>query len=130
MSGPEPEAGRLLDSLRRTGQHLQGLVTTRLELASVELAEQKIHLAQIVWFAAGVAVFAIVALLCLTFAVVVFTWDTAARVWVLPGFVVLYGALGFAMYRGLRRRLRDDPPPFAGTVEEFRRDRAWFSNEN
>jgi len=129
MSGPEPETGRMLDALRGMIQNAQALFAGRLELASVELAEEKIRFAQLLLLAAAVTVFGLLVLTCVTLAVLVLTWDTPARNWVLPGFTLVYAGAAIGTYRRLRRRLTREAPPFAGTIEEFRKDRAWFSNE-
>lgn len=130
MSEAEPEGSRLLDTLRRTVAHFQALLTSRLELASVELHEEKYRLARLLFLANAVAVFGLLALTAGTFAVLILTWDTAARAWVLPGFALLYGGLALWSYLRLRNRLKHDSPPFAGTIAEFQKDSAWFSKKS
>ena len=130
MSEPEPESTRLLDTLRPTIGNLQGLLPSRLQLPSVELCEEKYRLAQFLVLTGGVALFGLLALMSGTLAVVLLTWETAAFMWVLLGFPVLYAGLALWGYRRLRRRLRHDPLPFASTVAEFRKDRACFSSES
>lgn len=130
MSEPEPESNRLLDTLHRTFGNLQALLASRLELASVELCEEKLRLAQLVFLANSVAVFGLLALMAGTFAVVVLTWGTPACVWVLAGCTLLYASLALWNYLRLRNRLKHDAPPFSGTIAEFRKDSAWFSNES
>ncbi len=130
MNVPEPAAGHWFDALRRTLHNLHALLASRVELASVELAEEKYRVAQIVFLAHGAALFGLLTLLCATSAVVVLTWDTAARFWVLPAFTLVYAGAAFWSYRRLRARLKNDPAPFARTLEEFRQDRACFSNKS
>jgi len=130
MSEPEPGSNRLLDTLHRTFGNLQALLASRLELVSVELREEKYRLAQLLVLAGSVAVFGLLALMAGTATLVVLVWDTAARVWVLAGFTLFYGGLALWNYLRLRSRLKDDAPPFSGTITEFRKDSAWFSNES
>jgi uncharacterized membrane protein YqjE len=129
MSEPESGGGRSLDALRRTIHDLQGLFASRLELASVELAEEKYRLAQLLFLAKSVAVFGQLALVFGTLTVVVLTWDTPARNWVLAAFTLVYAGATVWLYRRLRHRLKNDAMPFSGTIDEFRKDRAWFSNK-
>ena len=129
MSETEPRGGRPLESLRRTLRNLQALLAGRLELASLELTEEKYRLISLLLLVHGVWVFATLALIFTTLTVVVLTWDSPARTWVLPGFAVLYLGGALWAFGRLRHRLRNDPPPFSGTVDEFKKDREWFSNE-
>ncbi len=60
---------------------------------------------------------------------VVALWSTSP-VLVLALVTLAYGLGAAGLALGLRRRLRDGPKPFAGTIEEFRKDRECFGKRN
>jgi uncharacterized membrane protein YqjE len=117
-------------SAREILQSVWGLLEKRLELATTELEEERHRLVNLL---AWVAVFALLGLMALftgTILIIVLTWGTGARLWVIAGLTLVYAggaAWGFA---SLKRRLAQSPPPFAATVEEFKKDRAWFQKQS
>ena len=107
------------------GGALLGLLHTRLSLAAVELDEAREN-------AVERLIIVLVAVLCFAFAllgasalVVVAFWDTN-RIAALSIVILVYVAIGlFALWR-LAARGRTDRPPFAETIAQFERDRAWL----
>lgn len=105
---------------------LLGLMRTRLELLSLEAAEEKSRLIVLVGLAAA-------ALLCLTLALLVFTaaiavafWPTEHRYLALACLGGLYTVIGLALLYKVRRELADRPVPFAATLDVLERDVAAF----
>lgn len=114
-------------SLRQLGDGAIASLHDRLELFSVELQEEKFRLIQIfVWISA--AVFA--GMMTITFAslTLVYLFWESARLAVLGGLSVLYGAALVLIIALLRQRLARHPKPFAATREELSEDRACIRN--
>jgi uncharacterized membrane protein YqjE len=107
----------------RLGASLLGLVRTRLELASVELAEERdrvqYHVASLVL---AIAMF-MFALLFTAAWIVVYFWDTN-RLTAIAVVAILFAAAGAGLLMLRSRAVRAAPMPFAATIAEFERDRA------
>ncbi len=113
-------------ALRQSVTDLAGTVVsalrTRLELFSLEAAEQRSRLIRLLAMAFG-------ALLCITLAVLVFTlllalyfWPTEYRYWALGLLALGYGLIGLGLFWAVRNALVNDPVPFSATLDELRRD--------
>ena len=115
----------LRGAVEALGGAILGLLHTRLELAAVELDEVRER-------AIARLVLVLIAVLSLAFAVlgvsalvVVAFWDTN-RVAALAIVILVYVVIGlFALWR-LAARGRAERPPFAETIAQFERDRAWL----
>ncbi|MGE0358042.1 MAG: phage holin family protein [Burkholderiales bacterium] len=120
MDRPPGEAGPL-DSARALGSSFLALLGTRVELAALEFKEEAARRKRLAVLALVAAVFLGVALVLLAFLVVVFFWDTH-RLAAIAGVTLAYAAVGAGAFLRLRAVLKDSPPPFSATLEEFRRD--------
>lgn len=129
MGWGDPSGSGLVGSLRRLLETAVSLAQRRLELIALEAQEEKVRLLDLLFRAAVVIVLGWMALLTATATLVVAFWDTHPVI-VLVVVTVLYGGMAAVMALGLRRRLRDGPRPFAGTIEEFRKDRECFGKRN
>ncbi|MCZ7634702.1 MAG: phage holin family protein [Verrucomicrobia bacterium] len=129
MGWGDPSGSGLVGSLRRLLETAVSLAQRRLELIALEAQEEKVRLLDLLFRVAVVVVLGWMALLTATATLVVAFWDTHPVI-VLVVVTVLYGGMAAAMALGLRRRLRDGPRPFAGTIEEFRKDRECFGKRN
>ena len=130
MDEREPESAppSLLATLRRAGETLVDTLRNRVELFAVEMEEEKHWLiATLLWTAAAI-LFGMLAIIFVTLTIVVLCPEPA-RPWVLGGFCVLYVALALSAFSGLRKKLRDKPPPLAGTVGELKKDLAWIQSQ-
>jgi uncharacterized membrane protein YqjE len=118
-----PATGGLLGSLRGLADGLLGSARERVELFALELQEEKYRAVQLfLWISAGV----FSAVLAITFAsltIVYLFWETA-RLAVLGGFAVLYGAGFVAIVLYCRKLVARQPKPFEGTLAELQQDRA------
>lgn len=101
---------------------LLGLVRTRLELVSIEAAEEKSRLLVLLGLAAAALLFLTLALLVFTAAVAVAFWPTEHRYLALICLGGLYAAVGLALLYKVRRELADRPMPFAATLDVLERD--------
>jgi uncharacterized membrane protein YqjE len=117
----------LRGALAELGASLLGLAHTRLELVAVEFDEVRERtIAQLVLLLAVILSFAF-ALLAASTLVVVFFWDTHP-IAALCAVALAYLLIGlFALWR-LSVRSQADAPPFAATLAEFERDRAWLTD--
>ncbi|MFX1673136.1 phage holin family protein [Paraburkholderia sp. A2WS-5] len=98
------------------------MLHTRLELIGIELAEEKERLLGMLLLGLAAMLLGTMALIALTALVAIAFWDTW-RWQALAGITAFY-ALG-ALFCGLKARnvLRNAPPVFQATLEEFEKDR-------
>jgi uncharacterized membrane protein YqjE len=118
----------VLATLRRLGDHALRLLENRCALLSLEAQEEKWRLVDLALRVVLVAVLALGALGVLTALLVELlplpVWGTLALLF------LVYAGGAAAGVAGLRRRLREDPPPFQRTADEFRKDREWLRRKN
>lgn len=123
MPEGETQDGGLLATARRLGQSVLGLLSTRLELAAIELQEEKLRaLGLLAWLAAALAL-AIAGILLAVGTLALFLWRQAGYAGLVGLTVVVLGAAATCFYV-MRRRVVQGPKPFAATVAEFRKDAA------
>lgn len=129
MESRAPGSSGLLGSLRGFADGLIGSAHDRLDLLAVELHEEKFRLIQIFIWISSIVFLAMLAMVFVSFAVVVLLWDTArvAAVCVLAG---AYVAGLIAVVFAFRRYLKNQPKPFAATLGELREDRECIRERN
>ncbi|HVU33424.1 MAG TPA: phage holin family protein [Opitutaceae bacterium] len=121
MPEAPPSSAGLLDAAQRLGRSALGLFRSRLALLGLELQEEKLRaLTLLTWLSVAFAVGTAGVLVAIG-AMALFAWHQA-------GYVGL-GALAAGCLAGaaaivvaVRRSIRNGPPPFATTVDEFRKD--------
>lgn len=116
------EPPRFLSSLRGLLASLVGLAATRLQLAGIELSEEKQRLLGALALLLGAMLFAALGLLVLSFLVVAWFWDSQ-RWAALIGLTLVYALLAAALAWKLKRELASHPPLFQATAEELQKDR-------
>lgn len=121
MSEPTPSP-KFLDALRNLAGSLAAMLHTRLELASVELAEERHRLMKTALLACIGLVFFAMALFMLTAFIAVLFWDTY-RLAAIGGLLVLYLLLSAGCLLFARRVLKLAPPLFEATLAEIDKDR-------
>jgi uncharacterized membrane protein YqjE len=117
-----------MESTRRLGSSVVGLLHTRAELFTVELQEEKLRAIRLVaWVCVALAIGA-GGILVAVGGLALYLWDTAGY-WGLSGLAV--GAIGMAVLilSIMVRRTAHGPAPFEATVDEFRKDAEWFRKE-
>lgn len=107
--------------MRAAGATAMSLLRLRLELAAIELKEGTEQRRQVLVLGGIAAVFLAVSLLLLAVLVVVFFWDTQ-RMAALCGVTLVYAGIGTWAYLRFREMIRQMPPPFSVTLDEFRKD--------
>lgn len=99
------------------------LLQSRLELAAIELGEERQRLQTLLLLGLVAVLFGLLAMGSLTALLVILFWDLGH--WqVLTALTLLYvGVAAYCVYR-LRAALRNAPAPFAATRAEFAKDSA------
>lgn len=123
MPGGTQDEGGVMNSLRRMAASLVGLARTRIELFAVELQEEKLRaITLLLWLSLGLAL-GMAGVLVAIGALALWLWQRAGYLGLagLAGGVLVIAGVIFAC---IRLQLIRGPLPFAGTVEEFRKDAA------
>jgi uncharacterized membrane protein YqjE len=121
------KSGALVVSMRNMMEAVLALVHNRVELASVELREEKSRLMSMVVCGALGVFLAFMTVVVLTFAVVVAFWENALMV--LIGFALFYFLGALIAFLLFRSRVKA-PPPFSETIDQIRKDREWLRNHH
>lgn len=111
--------------LRRFVSSAIGLLQTRLELAGIELAEEKERLMGVLFLGLAAMMLATMALISLTVLVAIAFWDTY-RWQSLAAITVLYALAGATCALKARAGLRDAPTMFEATLNQLEKDRELF----
>ncbi|HVU26386.1 MAG TPA: phage holin family protein [Verrucomicrobiae bacterium] len=123
----QPEGG-LFATFKRMLATFRNILENRFELFLTELEEERIRLFDALLLALAGVVCTLMALIVLTFMVVVIFWDTH-RVLALAIFGLIYAGLAVAVFCLLRSRLRRWKT-FSATMEQIKKDRACFKKQN
>jgi uncharacterized membrane protein YqjE len=123
MDESKQPSGALLNSLRRLIDTGLGLAQTRLELLSVELQQEKNRLIEMFAWMLIAVVLGLMAMILVSFTLVVLFWDSA-RIVVLVLLCVLYvGGAAWTVQRA-RKTLKQSRAPLKDSIEELKKDRA------
>ncbi|HYV29365.1 MAG TPA: phage holin family protein [Candidatus Eisenbacteria bacterium] len=128
MEEEEKPAPGLFSSLGRIGENILDAIRNRIEIFALELEEEKHWFISALLWTAATILFGTLAVIFVTFSIVLLFPEEARR-WVLIFFCLLYVALAISAYCGLRKLLRDKPPPLSGTVGELKKDIEWIRSE-
>lgn len=114
--------GHLVEASKRLARRLFTIAENRLELAMLEMQEEREHLVFAVLLALSVAALGLLAGITLTAAIVVllWNWSPVAILLVLTG---LYGVAAMGLCRRLTGMLRERQR-FPTTFDQLRKDRA------
>lgn len=121
MSAPFTSPGTLAAG-KRVLVTLLAMLQTRLEMAALELGEEKARLLSLVFTGIAAFLFLSFALLLATFMVVAWFWDTH-RMAALAGLALAYAGVGALLWRRLSVAIDQQPPAFAYTLAELAKDR-------
>ncbi len=117
-----PGIATLVGRVARTGW---GALQNRLELFVVEWHEERARMARVFVWAVGVLFLAIMAALLVT-GTIIFLFPEELRLYVAAGFAALYLAGAVVAAFGLRALLQREP--FAETIDQVKKDRAWLDS--
>jgi uncharacterized membrane protein YqjE len=124
----QPSPG-ILASVRRLADTFLSTVQNRVELFALELQEEKCWLVSTLLWAAAMIFFGGLAII-FTVGTIVFLAPENVRPWVLGVFSAVFLYLGINAFVGLRRSLRDKPPPLSDTVGELKKDIEWIRSQD
>lgn len=115
--------GGLMGSLRRVSDSAMSILKNRGELAALELKEEKSRLiSSAIW--AGIFIFSsVMAVISIFCTLLFYFWDQKLSVAIGFAAFCLVGAL--TAFFLLKRRLKT-PMPFAESIAQFKKDRAWL----
>ena len=122
----EGRTSGIFGSVARIVDTVLATVQNRLELFAVELKEEKWRLIQLLTLAAVALVLGLMTLILLTFAIIVWFWESGRMAAVITlTLVYLAGAIGasFTLQARLKRWRA-----FAATLDELKKDRACLAN--
>ncbi|BBE08720.1 MAG: putative membrane protein YqjE [Glomeribacter sp. 1016415] len=108
-------------ALNRLVSSILALAQTRLELAGIELAEEKARLLSVLFLSFAALLFGTIALTTVTALVVTVFWD-AYRWQTLAALSALYSVAALLCVIVIRVKSRKATRPFEATLEEFRKD--------
>lgn len=122
-------AGGLFESLKTLSVSLVGMVHTRLELLSTDIAEEREHLlAYLVWVQVALFFFG-VGVVLLAILIAVFFWEShrlMALGWLIGFFLTASaGAAWFAIHK-----IRTKPRLFAASLAELSKDKQQLKSES
>ena len=112
----------LRTSVSGVASSLLELFRTRLELFSLEAAEEKARLIKLLGTAFAALLFVTLAVLVFTVTIAVAFWPTENRYVALGLLAAIYALIGIALFLSIRRQLLFGPTPFSATIEELGRD--------
>lgn len=122
------EAEGLLASLKTLTLTLVGVVQTRLELLSTDVAEERARLTAIL-ISAMVALFCLgVGVLLLAMLIVIMFWETH-RILTLALLTAVFLATGAGLWVVTLHKLRSKPRLFDASISELAKDRVQLSSE-
>jgi uncharacterized membrane protein YqjE len=98
------------------------MLQTRLEMAALELGDEKARLLSLIFTGLAASIFMAFSVLMGSLLVVAWFWDTY-RLASLAGLAVFYAGLAFVLWRRLQFSLEHQPPAFQYTLAELARDR-------
>ena|SRR5687767_1154487 len=128
MDGNELSGG-VLASVRRMAETALRTAQNRIELFAAELQEEKSWLIATLLWAAAAIFFCGLAILFVVGTAIYFAPESV-RPWLLGGFSVLFIYIAVNALVGLRRCLRDKPPPMADTLGELKKDLDWIRSRD
>ena len=124
-----PAAPRgLLGNARRLVRLLLTILSTRLELLGVEVAEQGARIGALMALGVLALLFSIFAIALFSFGIAVVFWDSH-RLLAIFGLAGLYAVITAVACLMIRSRLQDHPEPFAATIAELKADAAALSRQ-
>lgn len=112
----------LKTSARDLTKILLTLISTRFELFSLEMAEQRARATKLLGLLFATLLLLTLAILVFSLSIALYFWPTDYRYTALVVLFLFYLVLGLGCLWCVRKSLVDAPPPFEATLEELRRD--------
>ncbi len=119
--------GGLLGSLQRVCDTGVSIVKNRVELATLELKEEKSRLVSAAVWGGIFMVSTFMAVIAIACTVLFMLWDQ--RLYVAIGFLAFCIIGAFTAFLLVKGKLKA-PKPFAETIAQLKKDRAWLQRQN
>lgn len=126
MSVPEGGVGKFATRLSASAV---SLLRTRIELASVEFAEERERLKASIGLIAVAAIAFAFAAIVATFGVIAWFWDSH-RYEAIVVVALLYAVVGVAAFRRQSALRKAAPMPFAASIDALRKDVEWLRRDH
>ena len=117
----------IFGSVRRVIDTTLAILQNRLELIAVELGEEKSRAISVLVWGALLIFFAFMTVIALTATIVFLLWEHA--LYALAGFTALYLIGAIASMLIVKGKIKN-PPPFAETIAQLKKDREWLKSRN
>ncbi len=111
----------IMESVGRLASTFVSIIQTRLELAAVEMEQESRRLLSYLLLSLLALFFVAMALVLLSFLVVLLFWDTH-RIAAVLGLTGLYAALGLMLGLGVRNSFANKPRLLSYTIAELHKD--------
>jgi uncharacterized membrane protein YqjE len=128
MEGAEERKRGILASVSRLVKIIAATATNRVELLLVEYHEERLRLVGVLILAGMLVILALMTLMTATMAIVAFCVKNDHPA-VIAGLVLIYLVATFICYWRLRHRLKTWAP-FAGTLDELRKDKECWEEQS
>lgn len=128
-AGPDDEAaprGGIIESARQFLVSLVAHLRTRLELLSIEFAQEKVRLAGVLALGLSAVVLGLMSLVLLVLLVVAWFWDTTWRVPAITTLLIAAVVATVIVAMVVRRRLATGTRLFQASLRELAHDRQWL----
>jgi uncharacterized membrane protein YqjE len=128
MDNAPHAGGGLMSTLTRMLKTLRDVLENRVELFLLELREERLRLMELLLLLLAGTVCSLMALLMVTFGIVVFFWNTH-RLLALTLIILAYivaATVAFGMLRSRLRRWR----AFGATLDQIKKDQACFKEKS
>lgn len=112
----------LRQSVSALAASLMSIVRTRLELFALEASEQKSNVIQLIVWAFVALLFVTLAVLVFSIAVALYFWPSDYRYTALFVLALVYAVLALICFLLVRRALAQVSNPFSATLDELQRD--------
>jgi len=123
----EPGQPGLLDQAKQFVSTGLSALQNRGELFLLELEEEKTHVMELLIWAMAVGLLGLMFLIVFT-GLIIYLFPPPLRLWAMAGFCVLYGAGALVALFNLKLILKTGAPPFAGSLNEMKKDREWLES--
>ncbi len=110
------------ENLSVVASDLVSMLRTRVELFSLEVAEQKHRLFSMAAMLLAAGLFLLLAVVVASFLVIAFFWPTEYRYWAIGLLSLTYAVAGIVLIWVVCHRIKTESAPFAATLEELHRD--------
>jgi uncharacterized membrane protein YqjE len=126
-SEPNPSPTGVLTQIKQLVSTGLSALQNRGELFLLELEEEKTHAMELLVWAMAVGLLGLMFLIVFT-GLIIYLFPPPLRIWAILGFCILYAVGALLALLNLKSILKAGAPPFAGSVDEMKKDREWLES--